>query len=206
LFFRDRCPMDSNAVFAVLLLIVGLSILIAEVFIPSGGLLGVTTFFTLIVSLIFAYRAWGVSHPNVFGVFCVALLLLVPTALGFGFYMLPRTSLGKKVLLEAPESQYLTPYSKESGRIEKLIGQYGTALTMLNPGGLVNVAGQRLHAISDGLSVEPGTSLKIVNVRGTRVVVRAEMPPVNVSNPTSTVAEPAVEETSTLDFEFPTNS
>ena len=81
--------MDSNAVFAILLLIVGLSILVAEVFIPSGGLLGVTTFFTLIFSLVFAYRAWGTSQPNIFGVFCVLSLLLVPTALGFGLYMLP---------------------------------------------------------------------------------------------------------------------
>ena len=40
--------MDSNAVFAVLLLIVGLAILSAEVFIPSGGLLGVITFLSLL--------------------------------------------------------------------------------------------------------------------------------------------------------------
>ena len=46
--------MDSNAIFAVLLLIVGLAILRAEVFIPSGGLLGVITFLSLVVSLIFA--------------------------------------------------------------------------------------------------------------------------------------------------------
>src|SRR5471032_36065 len=114
--------MDSNAVFAILLLIVGSAILTAEIFVPSGGLLGVITFFSLVVSLIFAYRAWGTSHPNVFGAFCVMLLLLVPTVIGIGFYMLPKTSLGKRVLLEAPEAENLTPYMQESGRIEQLVG------------------------------------------------------------------------------------
>src|SRR6187431_2653848 len=84
--------MDPNAVFAILLLIAGIGILTAEVFIPSGGLLGVITFITLIVSLIFAYRAWGMSHPNVFWAFCGVLLLLVPTALGVAFYVLPHTA------------------------------------------------------------------------------------------------------------------
>jgi membrane-bound serine protease (ClpP class) len=195
--------MDSNAVFAILLLIVGLSILIAEVFIPSGGLLGVTTFFTLIVSIIFAYRAWGISQPNIFAAFCVLLLLLVPTALGFGFFMLPRTSFGKKVLLDAPELHDLTPYSKETQRIERLVGKYGTAVTMLNPGGLVSVSGERLHAQTEGLTVEPGASVKIVDVRGNRVIVRSESPPAHSS---VDQIEPLIEESSTLDFEFPANS
>jgi membrane-bound ClpP family serine protease len=206
--------MDSNAVFAILLLILGLTVLTAEIFVPSGGLLGVITFLSLIVSLIFAYRAWGTSHPNIFGVFCVMLLLLVPTVVGFGFYMLPRTSFGKKVLLEAPEADELTPHAKESGRLEKLIGRYGSALTMLNPGGLVSVDGERLHAFSDGLSVEPGMSIEIVDVRGSLVAVRPGMPPAKSDAPGDTRAEhrrdldPADAAGSTrshspLDFEFP---
>lgn len=191
--------MDSNAVFAVLLLIVGLAILCAEIFVPSGGLLGVITFLSLIVSLIFAYRAWGTSHPNVFGVFCVMLLLLVPTVIGFGFYMLPRTSFGKRVLLEAPESKDLTPYAEESRHLENLIGRFGIASTMLNPGGLVIVDGERLHAFSEGLSVDPGQSVEIVDVRGTRVVVRPGVPPARDSEESQRSSGLP----STLDFEFP---
>jgi membrane-bound serine protease (ClpP class) len=195
--------MDPNAVFAVLLLIVGLAILSAEVFVPSGGLLGVITFLSLIVSLVFAYRAWGTSHPNVFGAFCAMLLLMVPTVIGFGFYMLPRTTFGKRVLLEAPDSEDLTPFSKESGRIEKLVGRFGVALTMLNPGGLVSVEGERLHALSEGLSVEQGESVQIVDVRGTRVLVRPGNPP---PKELTEKGESASESRSPLDFEFPPSS
>ena len=45
--------MDSNAVFAILLLIAGIGILTAEVFVPSGGLLGVITFITLVIYIAF---------------------------------------------------------------------------------------------------------------------------------------------------------
>jgi membrane-bound ClpP family serine protease len=191
--------MDSNAVFAVLLLIVGLAILTAEVFIPSGGLLGVITFLSLVVSLIFAYRAWGTSHPNVFGAFCVMLLLLVPTAFGLGLYMLPRTAIGKKVLLEGPDAEDLTPYLEETRRLEKLVGQFGSAVTVLNPGGLVVVNGQRLHAFSDGLSIESGESIEVTGVRGSRVVVRAGDPP--PKDPP--LSEPSNDVPSSFDFDFP---
>lgn len=195
--------MDSNAVFAILLLVVGLLILMTEVFIPSGGLLGVTTFLTLIFSLVFAYRAWGTSHPNVFWAFSVLLLLLVPVVLVFGFYMLPRTSFGKKVLLEAPEAQDLNPYLKETKRLEKLVGHYGTALTMLSPGGLVSVDGERLHALTDGLLVDQGASIEVIGVQGTGVLVRPGTPPATHADQHS---ESDDGDASPLDFEFPTNA
>ena len=193
--------MDSNAVFAVILLIVGLSILTAEIFIPSGGLLGVITFLSLLVSLIFAYRAWGVSHPNLFGGFCLLLLILVPTVIGTGLYLLPRTPLGKKVLLEAPESENVTPYLEESRRLEKLVGRFGVALTILRPGGLVDVDGTRLHAVSEGLMVEAGESIEIINVRGSQVVVR----PGNAPQDFPDQSVQSAENPTGLDFEYPSS-
>lgn len=190
--------MDSNAVFAVLLLLLGLAVLSAEVFIPSGGLLGLITFISLLVSLGFAYKAWGTSHPNVFWSFCGMLLLLVPTVIGFAFYMLPRTSLGKKVLLEAPEASTLTPYLEETRRLEKLVGQFGTAVTMLNPGGLVNVDGRRLHAISEGLMIDSGESVEVIAVQGSHVVVRAGKPVTR----DSASPEMTEENASPLDFDY----
>jgi len=192
--------MDSNAVFAVLLLVVGLAILAAEVFIPSGGLLGVITFFSLLVSLLFAYRAWGTSHPNVFLAFCAMLLMLVPTVIGLGLYILPQTSIGKKVLLEAPESQDLMPYLAESRRMEKLVGRFGTAMTMLNPGGMVRVDAERFHAFSEGLSIEPGDSVEVISVRGSSIVVRPGTPPATPSDFPASKSR----DSSGLDFDFQT--
>ncbi len=190
--------MDSNAIFAILLLIAGIGILTAEVFIPSGGLLGIVTFVTLIVSLMFAYRAWGTSHPGVFWVFCGVLLLLVPTALGTAFYVLPRTAFGKRVLLEAPQAEELIPFTKETDRLTKLIGRFGKSVTPLVPGGMVLLDGERLHAFSEGMIVESGQSVEILEVRGTRLLVRPGEPSAT-SDPFTTAATVA----RPLDFEFP---
>lgn len=198
--------MDSNAIFAILLLIAGLAILIAEVFVPSGGLLGVATFFTLLISLVCAYNAWGTSHPNIFYAFLVMLLLLVPTTIGIGFYVLPRTSLGQRVLLEGPEAQLLTPFAKETGRLQLLIGKFGSTQTLLNPGGLVRVDGERLHAVSEGLPIEPKESVQVVDVQGTRVVVRPCTPPAVTTHESPTHESPTAspaEASSRLDFDFP---
>lgn len=189
--------MDSNAVFAILLLFVGIGILVAEVFIPSGGLLGVFTFLTLVVSIVFAYRAWGTTNPNIFWAFCFALLLLIPTVLSFAFYILPHTSMGKRVLLEAPSPERLTSFAKETRHLGELVGQYGHAITPLAPSGLITVNGERLHAVSEGLIIEAGQSVEVIEVRGSRLRVRPGEPP-----PPDEVAENP-EPSSQLDFEIP---
>ena len=188
--------MDSNAVFAILLLLAGIGILTAEVFIPSGGLLGVITFLTLVVSLVFAYRAWGTSNPNIFWAFCAALLVLVPSALCAAFYVLPRTPMGKRVLLEAPTSEEVTPFAKETRHLEDLVGQFGRTASPLVPGGLITIGHERLHAVTEGLIVESGQSVEVLEVRGSRLLVRpAEPPPRTLGNKSETPSR--------LDFELP---
>lgn len=188
--------MDSNAAFAILLLITGIGVLTAEIFVPSGGLLGVITFVALVMSVIFAYRAWGTSHPNYFIAFCGAILVLVPTAVGTAFYILPKTAMGKKILLEAPEAERLTPFAQQAHHLQSLVGQYGRTVSPLTPGGLVMVNGERLHAISEGITIDSNSSIEVIEVHGTRLLVRPASPPaVNASGS----AEPS----SRLDFEFP---
>ena len=186
--------MDSNAVFAILLLIAGIGILTAEVFVPSGGLLGVITFLTLIVSIVFAYRAWGTSHHNIFWTFCTVLLVLVPSTLAAAFYVLPGTPLGRRVLLEAPESAEVTPFAKQGSHLQQLVGRFGRTVSPLTPGGLISVNGERLHAFTEGLIVETGKSVEVLEVHGNRLLVRPGEPPA-IRNET--------EPSSRLDFEIP---
>lgn len=187
--------MDSNAVFAILLLIAGIGILGAEVFIPSGGLLGITTFFTLLISVVFAYRAWWNSSPALFWLFVVALLVLVPATLVTAFSILPHTSVGKRVLLEAPAAEDVTPFQRETSRLLALVGQFGTAASTLNPGGVILVEGERHHAYTEGLIVDAGQSVQVLEVRGTRLLVRPATPPSG--------SAPVIDPSARLDFEFP---
>ncbi|MBI1344669.1 hypothetical protein GC163_00120 [bacterium] len=190
---------ESYGLLALVLLVAGLLMLAAEVFLPSGGMLAIGTTITLCLGLAAAYTAWYQRHPLMWWTFCGMVVLLIPTTLGGAFYLLPRTAMGKRALLEAPDLEDLEPHVEATARLEKLVGQFGKTTSLLNPGGLVNVQGERLHAFSEGQIIEPGTMVEILEVRGTRVLVRPGEPP--APDAENTVADAAPRDV--LDFELP---
>ena len=104
--------------------------------------------------------------------------------------------MGRRVLLEAPLAEELTPFAKQNRKLQELVGQFGRTVSPLTPGGLVNVNGERLHAISEGLIVDPGQSVEVLEVRGNRLLVRPGQPPEGMRGNNS-------EPSSRLDFEIP---
>lgn len=169
--------MDNYGFFAIVLLVAGLAVLVTEVFIPSGGILAIVTTLMLLSSIACASAAWFDKAPFVFWGFVGLVVLAVPTSLGSALYILPQTKTGRRALLQAPELTKVEPFQAETARLRGLIGQFGTTASLLNPGGLVLLNGERLHACSEGMIVEPRTSVEIIDVRGTRVVVRPGQPP-----------------------------
>ena len=170
--------LESYGLIAFLLLAVGLTILVAEVFLPSGGILAIITTITLCTSLAFAYAAWYQRNPALWWAFCGLVVLTIPSTLGGAFYILPRTSMGRRILLEAPELERLEPHAQETARLEKLVGQYGKTISLLAPGGMVKVGDERLHAFSEGQMIDANVSVRILEVRGTRVLVQPAQPPI----------------------------
>lgn len=165
-------------ILAVLLLLAGLTVLVVEVFVPSGGMLAIITTVLLCLSVSFAYGAWFRTSPIAFWGFVFVLILLVPTTLGSAFSILPRTPMGKRALLQAPELARVEPFADEAARLQKLVGKFGTTVTQLNPGGMVLLDGERLHGCSEGMMIDSQTSVEVLGIRGTRVVVRpGQLPP-----------------------------
>jgi membrane-bound serine protease (ClpP class) len=193
--------MGTYAWLAIALLIVGLLLLLAEVFIPSGGILGTITVALLIGAIVYAWSAWGRSQPRVFWLFVATLMVLVPSTLIGAFRVLPQTRFGKRVLLEAPAPERLEPFADETARLERFVGRIGKALSALNPGGMVTIDGNRLHAFTEGLVVERHEPIRIVAVRGTRVLVRSIS-----AEELAAISRPSEEtgrEAPSMDFDFP---
>lgn len=59
---------------------------------------------------------------------------------------------------------------------DEWMGKAGVALSTLKPGGLVNFAGRRVDVVSEGDYIDPGEKVRVVDVRGTQIVVRRENP------------------------------
>ncbi|HZW49129.1 MAG TPA: NfeD family protein, partial [Bacillota bacterium] len=78
--------------------------------------------------------------------------------------------LAKKLILRLT-SKREDGYSATSDHTA-LLGKEGLALSLLRPSGMGEFDGQRLDVVSEGLYIEPGTKIKIVQTEGRRIVVK----------------------------------
>ncbi|MCA8984743.1 MAG: NfeD family protein [Planctomycetaceae bacterium] len=157
---------------AIALLALAAALIIAEVFIPSGGMLSVGMFISLITSFYFAWQTWGESNFTAFLGFAGFALLFMPTALIGALAILPRTRFGKRIFLEAPTEADIRPFAREEERLNRLVGKQARTITPLNPGGMITIDRERIHAFSEGVVIERDTLVQIIKVAGTRVLVR----------------------------------
>ncbi len=188
--------MDYSVVFAFVLLAMGLALIVAELFLPSGGVISILCAVCLGASIYCAYDAWWEDSPPAFWWFVGSIVGLIPMTVGGALFLLSRTRLGSRVFLDAPKLEEVTPYSHEAEQRKQLIGKVGKTLTLMAPGGLVVVDGQRLHAETEGQMLDPQQPVKIIAVRGNRVVVRshepvAEKPPAAKTNERAAASEEA---------------
>lgn len=161
----------SYELLAILFLVIGCGLIVAEVFIPSGGMILILCVVAFAVSIWCAYKAWWGESMAYFATYVASLIVVIPVVLAGIYKLLNDTSMGDRVLLAAPDPEDVTPYRQEEARLSQLIGQRGTAVTPLMPGGMVSVDGERLHAYTEGLLVSQGSEIEVVGVKGTRVVV-----------------------------------
>jgi membrane-bound ClpP family serine protease len=74
---------------AFLLLAVGVTLLIAEVFIPSGGIISILSTLSLLGAIICAWQAWWGTSQGYFWGFLAGMALLLPVVIAGAFYVWP---------------------------------------------------------------------------------------------------------------------
>lgn len=160
------------ALIAVCGLVVGLTLLVLEFFIPSGGLIFALAAVSLVVGTWGAWKAWGHDQFWMFGTYLGLIFVLAPGSVIGGLYMLNNTSLGNRVFLDGPAPEEVTGFRRNADEMRELIGQLGSTLGLLNPGGMVVIEGTRYHCESRGMMIQPGTQVEVIEVQGNRLVVR----------------------------------
>jgi membrane-bound serine protease (ClpP class) len=161
-------------VIALLLFVVGVILGVAEIFIPSAGLLVVLSIASFVGSVICAFKV----GPG-FGITLVLLapiVMLVVVAKGFNIF--PKTFIGRKMILREPGED--NPSDTQPGaadasqdQMDNLIGQEGVARTDLRPAGSAQIGDRRYQVVSAGDYIQPGTRIRVIEVRGNRIVVEA---------------------------------
>lgn len=203
--------MDSQF-WAVALAMLGFALIVAEFFVPSGGVIALSCAGSFVASVVCAHSAWYQSSPKLFWTFTLGLGVLIPSFLVFFLRTLERTSLGNNLLLPKTDPKDVTPYQAEAEILDRLIGRIGTTVTPMNLGGMVRVENERLHAISEGFMLPVGEPVEVIGVQGNRIVVKRANPnvsarPVSPAPPEKPSSAESVDKTPSeperLDFDVP---
>jgi membrane-bound ClpP family serine protease len=158
---------------AAVLVLVGLGVLVLEVFVPSGGILG----FVSVVALVAGIATAFLEHGLVAGMSVLAVVVLaVPAVLGLAFRWFPETPLGRRVLPPPPDAASLVPDQSRRARARGLVGRRGRAVSELLPWGAVEVDGVEVEARSEGGPIEAGAAVEVTAAQGPAVVVRPADP------------------------------
>lgn len=173
----------TAVVWVLLLLIVGLAVMVLEVFLPSGGILGFLSLTAIVAAIATAFLEMGATAG--FVVLAVATVV-VPTVLALAFRWFPETPLGRRVLPPPPDPADVAPAAARRLELEKLLGRSGRALSEMLPWGMVEIDGVRVEAQSDGGPIECGATVQAVSVQGRHLVVA----PARLREPAGEVVRP----------------
>lgn len=155
---------------AILLLALGLSLIVAEIFVPSFGVLSVLATGAIVAAIVMAFQESSAAGVR----FLVATAVLVPAVIVLGFKLFPRSPFGKRMVAGG-----LSFGSQESfdQRDLTLLGKEGTVESDCRPAGMARLDGRRVDVVTRGEWIESGTRVRVLEVQGNRVVVaRCEDP------------------------------
>ena len=163
----------TTLLWVVSLLLLGLGVMVLEVFVPSGGILGFVSIMALVAAVATAFLEQGATA----GMASLAVVVLaVPAVLAVAFRWFPETPLGRRVLPPAPEAADVLPDQERRRHVRELVGHAGRTVSELLPWGRVEFDGETIDGVSEGGPIEAGAAIEAVGVQGTAVVVRLVEP------------------------------
>lgn len=155
----------SDFTLALTMHLAALALIVAEVFIPSFGMLTIVAVFALFGSwyyLLSSAPDWAIPF------FAVGDLTLFPLVVWWCLKLLNKSSLSNKEVLSVEEGfQIDHHYSND------LIGKRGKVVSTLRPSGEIEIEGELLDALSDSNFIEKGSVVEVLKISENKIVVVA---------------------------------
>lgn len=165
----------------ILIFIVGLILLVVEIFvIPGFGVFGILGIVFIVSSLVLAMIFninFNFSFTSSTIVFQKIMLVMVSLTVGFGLSIW----LGRKLILANTRFGSIalkTELSKEDGYLSQgegffhLVGKEGIAQTILRPSGKIEIEGNQYDAVANYGIIERGTPIKVLKFENSQLIVQ----------------------------------
>jgi membrane-bound serine protease (ClpP class) len=154
-------------IFAVFLYFACAVLIVAEVFVPSGGLISICALACLAGGIAIFFH-----HSLIAGWVGIGIAaIMIPAVLIFAYRIFPKTRFGKSVTLTPPKRRQGDAIP-DTDKLKDLLGAEGVVLTPLRPVGMCDFSGQRVECVAEGGYVDKGKKVKVINVESTQVTVR----------------------------------
>jgi membrane-bound serine protease (ClpP class) len=156
--------MNDSLFFPIILQLVGVVVIIAEIILPSGGILSIAALGVFGYSLFIVFNE--ISMIIGFS-FVAADLILIPVLVIVGLKLLARSPITLRQTLSRKEG-----VSSQSSELESYVGRQGNALTDLRPTGIAVINGKRVDVVTRGEYLEKDFAIIVTAVTGNQIIVR----------------------------------
>ena len=149
-------------VWAVALILIGAALIVLEMFVPSGGIIGILAAVAFVGAIVMGFQTNNATGGIIL---CVSLI----TACGMVMAMIklwPYTPIGKKAM---PPDIHVS--DAITVNLQHLQGAQGLSKSTLMPNGEVDIDGTRYDAVSQGTLIPQGSIVRVTSVKGNRIQV-----------------------------------
>ena len=157
----------SDPAILILLYVVGLLMLVAEIFIPSHGILTVAGVGFLVAAIVQTFSYAG-REAGIVAIF--ACLVFLPTFAGLAIKYWHRTPIGRRIAPPNP----VAVADASAAELRALIGTEGRSATPLRPVGICVFSGRRISCVADFGIIDADVAVKAVSVRNGNLAVREQ--------------------------------
>jgi len=161
--------MNDSFLLLIILQLVGVVVIIAEIILPSGGILSIVALSVFGYSLYFAFSE--ISKTVGFA-FVAADLVLIPVLVIVGLKLLAKSPVTLRKTLSREEG-----VSSQSSALESYVGTQGNAVTDLRPAGIAVINGKRVDVVTRGEYLEKDSAIIVTAVTGNQIIVRKKDEP-----------------------------
>ena len=161
--------MNDSLLFPIILQLVGVVVIIAEIILPSGGILSIVALGVFGYSLFIVFNE--ISMTIGFS-FVAADLILIPVLVIVGLKLLARSPVTLRKTLSRKEG-----VSAQSSELESYVGTQGNAVTDLRPAGIAVINGKRVDVVTRGEYLEKDSAIIVTAVTGNQIIVRKKDEP-----------------------------
>ena len=148
----------SDPFFTWLLLGIGVALIFLEVFIPSGGIIGIVALAALGLGIYSFFHQGKILLGSMTGIGVAVFVISM-----FSF-MLRRISL--------TETQNSDAFTAVDNSLGEIMGRSGVTKSALRPAGVALIDGKRVDVVASRGFIEKDKQVKVIETSGNRVVVK----------------------------------